>query len=323
MNFDLVRKNVAYKRFACDVERGAVSHAYIVCGEDDELRDSFFLLAEMKLLCPKACGECAVCTQVLNREYVEVLKLDGRDKPTVKDVNELLEQVYVKCIIGDKKIAVIDNAELLSPAAQNKLLKTYEEPPENLVIFLGVSHESGLLATLRSRGKKLYLEDVSAADIAEELIQNGEDALTAETAAAFSMGNYSKAEKFCREEGFRDLYEKTFALMAEMKRSSSVPEYVYGGLFEKDVVKITLDFMEIILCDVMKKVTGSTAPLYTVNREYDLARAAEGYTAQSAAAAIIAVNEARKRLSANMNAYSVGGWLLMEILEAKYKWQKK
>lgn len=323
MNFDLVRKNVAYKRFACDVDRGAVSHAYIVCGEDEELRNSFFLLAEMKLFCPTACGECAICSQILSGDYVEVLKLDGKDKPSVKDVNELIEKIYVKCIVGDKKIAVIDNAENLSPVAQNKLLKTYEEPPDNVVFFLGVSHETGLLATLRSRGKKLYLEDVSASDIAAELIENGEDALTAETAAAFSMGNYSKAERFCREDGYRELYEKTFALMTEMKRSSSVPEYVYGGLFEKDVVKITLDFMEIILCDVMKKVTGSVAPLYTVNREYDLARATEGYTAQSAAAAIIAVNEARKRLSANMNAYSVGGWLLMEILEAKYKWQKK
>lgn len=318
-----MRKNAAYRRFSSDVERGAVAHAYLVVGEDSDLRDSFFLLAEMKLLCPDACGECAVCAQILNGEYVEIYKLDGNDKIGVKDVNELIEQIHVKCVVGDKKIVVIDNAEALSPAVQNKLLKTYEEPPNNLIIFLGVSHENGLLATLRSRGKKLYMSDTPTADIAKELIENGEDVFMAETASAFSMGNYSKAEKFCKEEKYRDLYEQTFKMMAELKKSSSVPEYVYGGLFEKDNIKITLDFMEIILCDVMKRVTGSDAPYYTVNREYDLARAAEGYTAQSSACAIIAINNARKRLSVYMNAYSVGGWMLMEILEAKYKWQKK
>ena len=293
MNFELVKKNSAYKKFASDVDNGRVSHAYIVYGEDGDLRKSFLTLACMKLLCKSACGECRVCTQVLEGNYVEILRLDGADKPSVKDISALIEKTYVKCVVGDKKIAVIDNAELLSPQAQNKLLKTYEEPPANLTVFLGAAHESGLLATLRSRGKKLYLEDIP------------------------------KADKFCNETDYRDLYDKTFMMMAELKKSSSVPEYVYGGLFEKERIKITLDFMEIILCDIMKKVTGSKAPNCTVNREYDLARASEGFTEQSAAAAVIAVNDARKKLAANVNAYSVAGYMLLEILEAKYKWQKK
>ena len=323
MNFELVKKNSAYKKFASDVDNGRVSHAYIVYGEDGDLRKSFLTLACMKLLCKSACGECRVCTQVLEGNYVEILRLDGADKPSVKDISALIEKTYVKCVVGDKKIAVIDNAELLSPQAQNKLLKTYEEPPANLTVFLGAAHESGLLATLRSRGKKLYLEDIPTADIAKELVSCGVDELTAETAAAFSMGNYEKADKFCNETDYRDLYDKTFIMMTELKKSSSVPEYVYGGLFEKERIKITLDFMEIILCDIMKKVTGSKAPNCTVNREYDLARAAEGFTEQSAAAAVIAVNDARKKLAANVNAYSVAGYMLLEILEAKYKWQKK
>lgn len=323
MNFDLVKKNAAYKRFAADAEKGAISHAYIVYGEDGELRDSFFTLAAMKLLCPTACGECATCVQILEGNYVELYRLDGREKISVEDIKGLLEKVYVKCVVGDRKIVVIDNAEQLSPQVQNKLLKTYEEPPENLTMFLGAAHESGLLATLRSRGKKLYLEDIPAKDVAAELIADGEDPLDAEAAAAFSMGNYEKAEKFCREKEYRELYEKTFLMMAELKKSQQVPEYVYGGLFEKESVKTTLDFMEIILCDVMKRTAGSDAPLFTVNREYDLGRASEGYTAQSAAAAVGAVNEARKKLAANVNPYSAAAYMLMEILEAKYKWRKK
>lgn len=323
MNFDVVRQNAAWIRFERDVRTGAVSHAYLVCGEDDDMRASFLTLACMRLLCPTACGECETCTNVLNGNYPEIIRLDGMDKIKVEDLKPVIDAVYVRCVVGDRKILVIDNADQLSPAVQNKLLKTYEEPPAYLTIFLAANHESSLLQTVRSRGKKLYLEDVPTPLIARELQDNGESAEDAETAAAFSMGNYSKAEKFCREEAFRERFEKTFELMANLKKSSQVPEYIYSGLFEKDSVKLTYDFMEIILCDVMKLVTKSDAPTFTVNRDYDLKRAAEGFSPQSAAMALNAVNEARKRLASNMNSLSVSGSLLMDILEGKYKWKKR
>ena len=312
-----------YKRFDSDVKKGTVSHAYLVCGEDEDLRSSFFTLACMRLLCSTACGECPTCINVLNGNYPEIIRLDGKNKISVNDVKDLIDAVYVKCAVGDKKIVVIDNADLLSPAVQNKLLKTYEEPPEYLTFFMGANHENSLLATIRSRGKKLYLEDVSSEDIAKELTDNGEEEEVAETAAAFSLGNYSKAAKFCEDPTYRDLYEKTFSMMASLKKSSQVPEFVYCGIFEKDNIKITFDFMEIILCDVMKKVTSADAPYYTVNRDFDLKKAAEWFSPQSAAMAINSVNEARKKLSSNMNNYSVAGNLLMEILEGKYKWKRK
>lgn len=323
MNFDIVRRNAAWIRFEKDVRTDTVSHAYLVCGEDDDLRASFLTLACLRILCPTACGECDTCRTILNGNHPEIIRLDGNDKIKVEDLKAVTDELYIRPAIGDKKIFIIDNADLLSPQVQNKLLKTYEEPPAYLIIFLAAKHENSLLQTVRSRGKKLYLEDVPTALIAQELVDNGENEETAEIAAAFSMGNYSKAEKFCQEEKYREQFEKTFDMMASLKKSSQVPEFAYSGLFEKDTVKLTYDFMEIILCDVLKKVTNSNVPTYTVNRDYDLKRAAEGFSPQSAAMAINAVNEARQKLSANMNSVSVSGNLLMSILEGKYKWKKR
>lgn len=324
MNFEPVKRNSAYKKFVSDTRKGKLNHAYIFYSEDDALRETFLTLAVMNVHCKHgACGECETCRQIMEGVYPEHIKLDAKDKISVKDIEGLIESVSIKCVVGDRKTVVIDNAELLTPQVQNKLLKTYEEPPDYLTIFLGAKHENGLLSTIKSRGKKLYLEDLSAADVAKELTENGVDEETAFTAAAFSMGNYSKAEKFCSDEKYRETYEKTFEMMLNLKKSNQVPDYVYGGLFEADTIKITLDFMEIILCDVLKIVTKSKLPLFTVDREYDVKKIAEGFTAESAAAAIEQLNTARAYLASNVNATATAGKTLLGILEEKYTWRKK
>ena len=151
MNFDLVRKNAAFRLFEKDVRRGAPCHAYVVIGEDDEMRKAFLTLATMLLNCPTACGECETCLQIMNGEYVEMLWLDAANKINVETTEDLLEKIETRCVVGKRKTVIIDNAELLTPAVQNKLLKTYEEPPAYVTFFMAAKHENGLLATIRSR----------------------------------------------------------------------------------------------------------------------------------------------------------------------------
>ncbi|HSX37087.1 MAG TPA: hypothetical protein VLG13_03175 [Patescibacteria group bacterium] len=49
------------------------------------------------------------------------------------------------------RIAIIEDAHLLTIEAQNALLKTLEEPPADTVLILTSSHEQALLPTIRSR----------------------------------------------------------------------------------------------------------------------------------------------------------------------------
>jgi DNA polymerase-3 subunit delta' len=330
LNIDLVRKNAAYLRFSEDVKKNAVSHAYIVYGADEEARRAFFTLACMSLLCEKktACGECGTCRDILEGRYVEITYLDGGalsiGKGEIKaegtDGNPL-DFIAVRPLVGDRKIFIIDNADKTSAAVQNKLLKIYEEPPLYLTFFLGANNENGLLPTIRSRGKKLFMSDTDAADIEKELISEGEDEDTARSAAAFSLGNYGKALKMCTDGKYRKVYDDVFGMFLNMKKSSQTVEYVYKDIFSKENILTAFDFMEIILCDVMKKVSKSGAPLFTTGRERDLCEVAEGFSAQGACMAISAVNEGRKLLNANVSPVSAAGRVLFGILEAKYKWQ--
>ena len=67
----------------------------------------------------------------------------------------LLEPVYRAPQLGNRKVFVVDEAELLNPTGQNLLLKTLEEPPPGTYLILITANEDRLLATIRSRCQRV------------------------------------------------------------------------------------------------------------------------------------------------------------------------
>ncbi len=92
------------------------------------------------------------------RENIYWIESDGR---SVKDkvIEELLERLSYKPLTGDMNVAVIDNADTMTERAQNRLLKTLEEPAGKVLIILLTSNEENLLPTVRSRCVIYKLED--------------------------------------------------------------------------------------------------------------------------------------------------------------------
>ena len=322
MNFSLVEKNKAWRQFYRDVKEG-LGHAYIFIGEDRELLSSFLHFATLACFCKNVCCECPTCVSVAEGSHPDVYRRNGEGMKVKEDIEPLLDLVEIKPVRADKKVFVIENADKLNAACQNKLLKTFEEPPSYVTMILGASSESGLLSTIRSRGKKLYPEPLPASDVADELIEDGVEKSTAYLAAAYSMGNLYKARKFAEEGDYREQYEQVFEMLMQMKKSSQIAEYALGPNFSKEKIGLTLDFMDVILSDAMKVTLETEAQRFTVGREYDLRKVASGFSAQGLAMSLEAINAAREQLNFNVNAANVANGVLFGILEARYKWQKK
>lgn len=322
MTFDLTaaaKKRSAYRTFAADCD-GNLGHAYLVYCADEVLRKEFLTLAAKRIFCKYACGECVVCRAIDEKNYLDVAYFDGSDMK-VADVDELTESASVRPVAGDKKVYLVDNADKLSPQAQNKLLKTYEEPPAHVVIILGASNESGVLSTIKSRAKKLYPEELTAEEVVAYLVENGAEKKAAVTAAAIADGNLKKAEDFLSDPKISDLYDRCFSMMLDLNNSSQIVDWLYTDLFSKENIGTTFDFLETILSDVMKKTAGSAAPLKNVGRDFDLTEIAKKFSPQSASAALYAINEGRKKLYFNVAVLSVAEGVLFDVLEARYKWQ--
>ena len=70
------------------------------------------------------------------------------------DIDELIAQTYIKPIESEKRVFALVNTASMNGPAQNKLLKTLEEPPKNVFILMGIENESAILPTVKSRIKK-------------------------------------------------------------------------------------------------------------------------------------------------------------------------
>ncbi|MDD4315740.1 MAG: hypothetical protein PHC84_01115 [Clostridia bacterium] len=320
MVFDLLKKTPSYLALKKDRDNKSLSHAYLVIGSDSLARKNFLTLAALTVICRGACMECASCMKVLGGIHIDVKTYDG-GKMSVKDINGIVEDTQTRSIEGGKKLYLIDNAEGLSAAAQNKLLKTYEEPGEDIIIFLAAANEDSILTTIKSRAKKLYIPPFPSKEIVNMLLVKGFERQNAEVAAAYAQGSLERADRMSGEEDYRKNFIAVLEVLSSLKNSKQLAEYIFLPVFSKDKIELTLDFLEIILSDALTLVSGAAVELKTVHRDFDLKQVIKDFSPAGAAMALLAVSEGRKMLNYNINATSVAEKILFDILEARYKWQ--
>lgn len=322
MKAETIKNTSAYKTLLKDIKSDNLSHAYLVTGADGTARQMFLRYAAMAIMCKKnGCGLCSICNKVTANNHIDIKFVTVDNKFKVKDINELVEDTQIKSIEGGKKIYIIDNAENMSASVQNKLLKTYEEPNENVIIFLATLNDSTLLPTIKSRAKKLFIPEFSTQTIISELEELGCSKEKAEIVAAYAQGSMEKAMKMAEEEGYQTYFLSALDVLLTLKNSKQIVDYIYLPIFKKENIAITLDFLEIILSDTLILCSEAKVDLKIMNKDYDLNQIKRNYSTAGVAAAILAINEGRKMLHHNVNATSVTEKILFDILEAGYKWR--
>ena len=154
--------------------RGRLHHAWLLVGPEGIGKATFAYRAARRLLgaAPDpalgalgAKPDDPVCRQIIARAHPDLLVLqrDAEDGKTrkgipVDEVRTLAEFFSKSPASSPYRVAIIDTADDLGVSAANAALKTLEEPPDRGVLFL-VSHTpGGLLATMRSRCRRLRFD---------------------------------------------------------------------------------------------------------------------------------------------------------------------
>lgn len=158
----LLKQTTAYKIFSADKACGGLSHAYLISTRDGaKLRDYVKVFVKTALCsAPTYCDDCRTCRLIDKEEYADAAfypkNLSGKiaDKILTADVDEIIASTYLKPLEAPLRVFALCGADTMPAAAQNKLLKTLEEPPENTLILLGALSEYPLLSTVKSRVKK-------------------------------------------------------------------------------------------------------------------------------------------------------------------------
>lgn len=149
------------------------SHAYMFYGEDAELNIQLARVFIASIFCGKpACMECESCKRIALNKNPDLLVID-KDVMQVADVEGLIDNVQLKPMVYKYKVVLIEKADGINETAQNKLLKTLEEPNPQVIFVLVSTNANKLLPTIRSRVNKFFVPQVDLSVVSEELKNQG------------------------------------------------------------------------------------------------------------------------------------------------------
>lgn len=302
-------------------QAGSVVHAFLIHGDEGCGKKTLAQTMSMALHCTgegeKPCLECGPCRRMLmgvHPDHIEVAS--DSSVISVKMVRDLIDRLTEKPYEGGWRTVIIHDAEKMNEAAQNALLKTLEEPDGRTAFFLLTAHPEGLLATIRSRCRPVFMPRLPEEVIASELIGRGMSEGRARYAARLSQGVMGRAIALCREDdpyfAWRD---EAVKLMQTLRRKDDVPRAAsaWNEKRKPEDCQAFLDALETVLRDVMRVQSG-LAPFDGQIQEA-LEEMAGHFTIDRIACIMEEAVRVRKRLGAHVQWRSAWTPLLLKIVE--------
>ncbi|PLX76395.1 MAG: DNA polymerase III subunit delta' [Desulfuromonas sp.] len=294
---------------------GRLAHAYLFTGPDGIGKQLMAFALARAVVCDeqRGCGDCPACRKLDHRNHPDFHRLEP-DGSSIKieQVRALQRELHLKPLESPRKICLIDQAELMTPAAANALLKTLEEPRGDSLIVLLSSQPNRLLETIRSRCQLLPFSHHPRSRIKQELErQLGIESAQAHVLAALSAGSFKKAFGSDRE-----LYlEQRPALLKTLTGLSTgsilpILDFAEQLAADKAALPDILEIFQAFYRDTLLQLHGRDSEEF-VNLDLleKIRRVANRETIGSLLDKLAALTEARRHLDRNVNRQ-----LAMEVL---------
>ncbi len=171
---DLIGQENIVKSLSNAIKLGKISHAYLLCGPRGTGKTSSARILAKSLNCAEGptltpCGKCPSCLDIMNSTPIDVIEIDAASNRKVEDARNILEKIQLVPVNGKYKIYIIDEVHMLTPEAFNTLLKTLEEPPENVIFILATTEPHKVLETIISRCQRFDFRRITTDDIVNHL----------------------------------------------------------------------------------------------------------------------------------------------------------
>ena len=152
------------------LKTGSVSHAYLFCGTRGTGKTTTARILAKGVNCigneeEIPCGNCENCRAIQAGTFFDLIEIDAASNNGVENIRELRETVNYAPAAGKFKVYIIDEVHMLSQGAFNALLKTLEEPPENVVFILCTTEPEKLPPTILSRCMRMDFRRVSEQEL--------------------------------------------------------------------------------------------------------------------------------------------------------------
>lgn len=170
----LVGQEHVKKTLTSAIELGKIAHAFLFTGPRGTGKTSTARILAKSLNCKNGptihpCGECESCRDIINSVPIDVIEIDAASNRKVEDTQSILEKIQYVPVNGRYKIYIIDEVHMLTNHAFNALLKTLEEPPENVIFILATTEVHKVLDTIKSRCQRFDFRRITTDDIVKHL----------------------------------------------------------------------------------------------------------------------------------------------------------
>lgn len=201
---ELIGQEPAIGLIKNSIARNRLAHAYLFAGPDGVGKKTCAQIMARTLNCmageAEPCDACRSCTKEFHPD-IHLIKPKGASL-RIEQIRELQNSVAYKPYEGKWKIYILEDADKLTEAAANSLLKTLEEPPPVTVFILITSKIEKALSTIRSRCQQINFSPIGEEKILGFLERHYPDAEIEkrELAATLAEGSIGRAASFLEDE---------------------------------------------------------------------------------------------------------------------------
>ena len=345
---DLAGQERAVSTLRRAIAEDRLHHAFLFHGPEGIGKKTAARLFAQVLQCASAagpCGVCSACRRIAASTHPDVLEVGlevsestgrPRQEIVIEQVRGLGRFLAFRPLEGRRRIAIVDPADRMNPAAANAFLKTLEEPPGASVIVLIAINAATLLETIRSRCRPVRFVPLPAERVEELLRRAGAEEKDARLAAALTGGAPGKAMRLLMPAGqpegrsgvtetsvlsvFRERRGRVLDALLETSSGSGGPGTRVIRAAESFSPKNAEEFLacfelaEALLRDALIVSAGGGTPAASADEPERIGRLARSLGEQRAAAAVAAAGRIRGDFRMNVNRQLAAESLLMELV---------
>ncbi|MYA62998.1 MAG: AAA family ATPase [Dehalococcoidia bacterium] len=171
----------AIRTLSRSLEAGRIAHSYLITGPAKIGKTTLALDIARAVNCSSGgtpCATCRQCQRITSALHpdVRIIGLEAarsgrlRTQISIEQVREIQRDASLLPYEGRNRVFIFESAEKLSGEAANSLLKTLEEPPDNVIIILVASDLNAVLPTLISRCRSIALRTTPLSAVSEFLV---------------------------------------------------------------------------------------------------------------------------------------------------------
>lgn len=316
-DWDIIGHDWVVRRLRRAIEQGQLAQSHLFVGPPS-IGKATLALALARALLGHNDRARALVNQRRHPDLLWVEPADEGEAIKVEQIRELLHALTLAPVESRHRIAIVNDAHLITESGQNAILKTLEEPNPSVVIVLTAPNTDTLLPTIVSRCQLLNLRPAPVRAVEEALLARGVASERAALIARLSRGRIGWALRAIEDDAMLEARAERLKDLRDLLTAGRTQRFAYAEKLaraEPSHVVQTLEDWLLLWRDVARATGREASPEALVNADQRdwIAQLANVLSIAQVAALLRAIGQTLQYLDRNVNPRLALDVLLLKL----------